>query len=464
MTRPPLEVARGALAGRGAWLVGGALRDRLLGRPTVDLDVVVPGDVAGAAHDLARSARAAVFPLSDRFGAWRVVDRDRAWHVDLSPLAEEGIEADLGRRDLTVNAIAEPLDGGELRDPFGGREDLAAGRLRAVGPRAFADDPLRVMRVARLAGELALRPDPATVADAHAHAAALDAVSPERVFGELKRLVAGPDPLSGLALMHELGATAVVLPELEAGRGVAQGVYHHLDVHDHTLAVLEAVLTLERDPAPALGEHAEAVAALLAEPLGDELTRGHALRLGALLHDIAKPRTRWEGPDGRVGFPGHDAVGAQDAAAILGRLRASARLREHVAALTRHHLRLGFLVHERPLERRAVYRYLRETAPVEIDVTVLTVADRLATRGRKAPEAIARHLDLARELLGEALAARAAGPSGPLIRGDELAAELGIRPGPELGRLLALLEEARFAGEVRTRDEAVARARALLEG
>ena len=148
------------------------------------------------------------------------------------------------------------------------------------------------------------------------------------------------------------------------------------------------------------------------------------------------------------------------ARAALSRLRASERLRSHVAALTRHHLRLGFLVHDMPLDRHELYRCLR-AEPVEADVTLLSVADRLATRGRKADEAIARHLELARQVLGEALARRAAGPQPPLVRGDELAAELGIARGPELGELMTQIAEARFAGEVSTRDEALALAKAV---
>jgi poly(A) polymerase len=288
-------------------------------------------------------------------------------------------------------------------------------------------------------------------------------VAPERVFAELRHIVCSPDPLRGLELMDRVGATPVVLPELAALRGIEQSDYHHLDVYEHTLAVLGEVVELERDPEPAAGQDAAAVVALLAEPLADELTRGGALRFGALLHDVAKPHTRAYTPEGRVTFVGHDELGADLAAAALRRLRVSGRLRAHVAGLARHHLRLGFLVHERPLTRRALHRYLRACEPVEVDVTVLSVADRLATRGRRADQAIAAHLELAREVIGEALEWRSAGPPPPLLRGQELAETLGIAPGPEIGRLLAALEEARFAGEVRTREDAVALARRLLE-
>jgi hypothetical protein len=147
--------------------------------------------------------------------------------------------------------------------------------------------------------------------------------------------------------------------------------------------------------------------------------------------------------------------------ALCRRLRTSERLSRFLEGLTRHHLVLGFLVHERPLDRRMVYRYLKHTSPVEVEVTLLSCADRLATRGRNAEAAIAAHLELARELMAEALAWRASGPPRPPLRGDELAGELGIDPGPELGRLLAELEEAAFTGEAATRDQALEVARRL---
>lgn len=460
----PLAIARAALAGTRAWLVGGTVRDRLLGRPTKDLDIAVAGDVEAAARSLARAVRATAFPLSEEFGAWRVVARRGAWQADLAPLTAETIEQDLAQRDFTVNAIAEPLDGGPTIDPTGGRVDLEARRLRMVSEAAFAADPLRVLRLARFACQLGLAVDPATERAARAHAAGLRDVAPERVLGELKGIIGSPDPVGGIELADAAGALEVVLPELTATRGVEQSVYHHLDVYRHTLAVLEETVALERDPAARVGEeHAAAVAELLAEPLADELTRGVALRFGALLHDVAKPQTRAVTDEGRVTFYGHDVASAEQARAILGRLHASERLRAHVAALARHHLRLGFLVHERPLGARVVYRYLKTCDPVEVDVTLLSIADRLATRGRKAQEAIAKHLELARELLGPALAWRRNGPPRVPVRGDELADALGIARGPRLGELLAELAEAAYAGEVTTREQAIEHARALLD-
>jgi putative nucleotidyltransferase with HDIG domain len=347
-------------------------------------------------------------------------------------------------------------------------------------PGAFAQDPLRVLRLARIAVELDLAPEPDTMRVAREHAERLRRCSPERVFVELRRIVAAPRALDGLHLMDELSATPVVLPELAALRGVEQSRYHHADVYGHTLEVLARTIALgdvaAREPLSAgsaadqgeiesvLGARRALVAALLAEPLADGMTRGEALRWGALLHDAAKPLTRGVRPeDGRVTFIGHDERGAALARELLGRLRCSERLRAHVAALVRHHLRLGFLVHEsQPLSRRAVFGYLSACSPVAVDVTLLSVADRLATRGDRAQEAIEAHLALAAGMLADALRWRAEGPPKPLLRGDELAHELGIETGPRLGALLAQLSEAQYAGEIVTREQAVAHARAIL--
>ena len=455
--RAMVQVAR-----EPAWVVGGAVRDRALGRPTDDYDVAVQGDARALARALARTADAHAFPLSEAFGVWRVVDHARRWQVDVLPIIGGSIEQDLGGRDFTVNAMAEPLGGeGAYVDPFGGLADLRERRLRMVSAGAFTEDPLRTLRLARLACELGFSVDEATMAAARAGVAALAQVAPERIFAELKRIVIADRPLDGLALMDAVGATDVVLPELSRMRGVEQSRYHHLDVYEHTMSVLAEVIALERSPGEWLGEYTESVSRFLAEPLANELTRGQALRFGALLHDAAKPQTRRVTPEGRVTFIGHDAAGAELAAGVLTRLRASERLREHVAALTRNHLRLGFMVHEVPLERRSIYRYLRACEPVQVDVTLLSVADRLATRGRGSEEAIRRHLELARVLLGEALAWRNERPRPPL-RGDELARAVGLRPGRELGRILVELEEASFAGEISSRDQAIALARELV--
>jgi poly(A) polymerase len=330
-----------------------------------------------------------------------------------------------------------------------------------VSDRAYLDDPLRPLRLARLAAELGFAAERDTQRATVEAAPRVTQASPERIYAELRRLMISDGALAGLGLADRTGVLGAVLPELGELHGVEQSQFHHLDVFDHTIEVLTQAIGMERELERSLGELAPALRELLDEPLADELTRLQAIRFGALLHDIGKPRTRGVLENGRVTFIGHDSVGHDMVLALCRRLRTSERFARFVAALTAHHLVLGFLVHERPLPPRAVYRYLQTTSPVEVEVTLLSCADRLATRGKNADAAIAAHLGLARELMAAALDWRASGPPAAPIRGDELARELGIEPGPELGTLLGRLAEAAYAGEATTREQAVEVARRL---
>jgi poly(A) polymerase len=459
---PLVEAARRGLSDpEGVWIVGGAVRDAALGREVADLDLAVAGDPGAAARAIAAELGEPAFELSAEFGTWRVISRSRRWQIDATAMRGGGIEADLAERDFTIGAVAVPIAAGGALDPFDGLVDLERRLLRAVGERSFAADPLRLLRAARLAAGLGLEIEAETVRLARADRDRAAEPAGERQLTELRQLLGGPDPLRGLALLDELELTAVVLPELEDLRGVEQGPNHHLDVHGHTLAVLERTLEVEADLERFAGERAAEVAELLAEPLADEVSRGTALRFGALLHDIGKPGTRSE-QNGFVGFRGHDREGAEIISRICARLRASRRLTQHLQALALHHLRLGFMIPEAPLPSRRVHDYLRATEPVGVDVTLLTIADRLSARGTgplARPEMVEAHLALAHEMIAAALDWRRDGPPPPLLRGDELAAELEIDPGPELGEMLAELEAAQYAGEVNDRAGALEHAR-----
>jgi poly(A) polymerase len=462
--QPAVLAARAGLATHpGAWIVGGALRDALLGPGVIaDLDVVVSdGAAAEAARAVADAAGRPAFPLSEEFGAWRVVGD--SWLCDITPMQGRSIEDDLGQRDFTVNAMAMPLFGGALVDPFNGRAALGARTLRLVAPDAYERDRLRPLRLVRFATELAFEVDPQTASTTREWGPRVVEAAGERVFAELRRIVVAPRASDGLRLASDLNVLQAVLPELDALEGVEQSQFHHLDVYDHTIEVLNALAQIDSQLADYFPGDADELRRVLDEPLGDELTRGEALRFAALLHDIGKADTRRLTDSGRVTFIGHDALGADMVRKLCLRLRTSERLREFLAQITRHHLVLGFLVHERPLSQRAIYRYLKHCSPVEVEVTMLTCADRIATRGKNAEAAIAAHLELARELMRAALRWRSEGPPRPPLRGNELAEELGIEPGPDLGRILGEIEEASYAGEVTTADQAVEYARRLRE-
>ncbi len=455
------------ITGTRAWIVGGAIRDALMGRPTPDYDLAVQGNAKPLAQAFARAANGHVFRLSDAFGSWRVSARDGGWQVDLTPLQGATIESDLAVRDLTVNAIARDVaTPGQLSesliDRYNGAADIAHRRLRAVSDSSFTRDPLRVLRLGRFVADLGFSADRHTTQLAHDAAPGLAATAPERVLQELGRTLASANAVAAMRYLTEIGATAVVLPELDALQDLEQSEYHHLDVYGHTMLTLQTAIDIETDPAPYLPGCAAAVSAYLSRPLAGGLTRGDALRFAALLHDIAKSRTRAVTDEGRVTFYDHDVQGAALATEILRRLRASDKLVTYVAAMARHHLRLGFLVHKRPLDARAIYEYLNVTGPVCVDVTLLSLADRFATLGKNHARAGELHLELAQQLLAAALEYDA-NPPRPLMPGDELADALDIDRGPLLGELIAELTAATYARQVVDEAQTLEHAREWLD-
>jgi len=433
----------------GAWLVGGAVRDLLLGRPLFDVDLLVEGDPRAAAKRVAAVGGGSPFPLSERHGAGRVADP--AGTGDVAG-CRGSVEHDLGLSDFTVNAMAMSLEDGRIVDPHDGRADLEGRLMRVVSDGVFADDPLRLLRLPRIAHELGFAIDGDSERLARKQAGLAGDPSGERIFMEMRRIVCGERPADGLALAERLGVLEVVLPEMAPLRGCMQSAHHQLDVWEHTLHVVEAVADIADHPAHYLPGHAGMVEAELTAIVGDELTAAQALRLGALFHDIGKPGTRVES-DGRVGFMGHDRAGSEIAGRVLGRWKASNALIRFCRVLVAEHLALGFSIRTRPLDRRAAYRYLRATGPWPVSSVVLSLADRLATRGSLSRlRHLRRHAETAEELL-ELIAQLTPLPE-PLLRGDEVAAVAGVE-GAEIGRLVELLAEEQAAAGVSTREEAV---------
>ncbi len=345
-----LERVRALAPVEGAWLVGGSVRDLLRGAHITDIDLVVAGDPGKAARRLAGAIGGSPFPLSERHGAWRVTGAHAV--IDIAA-ARGSIEADMRQRDFTMNAMALPLDGGDLVDPCEGRSDLAAGVLRMVSETSFEEDPLRLMRLARLARDLGSAVDPHTARRAREQAALATRAAGERIYMELRRLLASADPAAGVELLHDLGLVAVILPELAETEGVGQNRFHHLDVYAHTLQVLDAVADIADHPRHYLPGQSAAIAAELARPVGDELDERVAVRFAALFHDIRKPQTKRITDDGRISFMGHDREGADAAEQVLRRWNASTAMIRFCRVMVHEHLRLGFLVKERPISSPA---------------------------------------------------------------------------------------------------------------
>lgn len=413
---PVLELlGRLHAGGHAAYVVGGSLRDALLGREPADWDLATDARpprllelFPGAVYEnrfgtVAVRRESAVYEITTFRSEHEYADFRRPHRVEFG----DELEPDLARRDFTVNAIAWGRGPGRpapvLEDPFGGLADLAGRRLRAVGDPAarFREDALRMVRAVRLAAALEFTVEPGTRAAIAGNAGLVRHLSGERIGAELSKLLAAPRPSIGLRLAMDTGLLAVISPELAAQRGVAQNKVPGEDLWDHTLRTVDAAA-------------------------GDR----PVVRLAALLHDIGKPATL---EDGR--FHHHEVVGARQAESLLRRLRYPRAVAEEVVHLVRHHM---FTV-DPEFTDAAVRRFIRRIGRENLDALFeLRRADDVGS-GMPADDA---ELDAFRRRIDEELAAEAALDRAALrIDGTDLIRELGLEPGPRLGRVIDALVE-----------------------
>ncbi len=439
--------ARAMAAGLEPYLVGGAVRDRLLGRRTRDLDFVLAAEEAAAEAFLAAFAAgrgARVLPF-DRRGVRerRVPLPDGEVDVVLAPAS--GLAAELARRDFTFNAVAVSLASGEVLDLFHGRRDLAGGVVRQITPECFPHDPLRALRAARFLAEgVATHLTSDTEADLRRHVAGLARCAGERVGAEMDRLALSGQLAAALENLDRWGALPVIAPEVAALAGVTQNRYHHLDAWRHTL---EAVALADDLPrlAAAGGLEADAL------PAGEDLL---VLRFAVLGHDLGKADTRTVDEAGDVHFYGHEHVSVVKAAALQRRWRHSRQRMQRVAALIRLHLRPGALD---PAAGERAWRRLVHAAGADLDLlALLSLADTGATRGdgHEARAASLRAGVGRLRALAERLGEEFIRPR-PLLGGREVMALTGLPPGPRVGALLERLLELQVDGTIRTRQEAL---------
>lgn len=462
LTRPQIELLRALMGvapkGSAPVLVGGAVRDALLGRaPAVDLDVALAEGSIDLARRLADALGVAFLPLDAERGVARVVAPGH--HIDLADWRAPTLAADLAARDFTVNALAVPLrallrDGrAPIHDPLGGLGDLRARRLRLAGPGVLADDPVRVLRGVRLAVSLGFRLTPATRAAIRRAAPTIARVSPERVRDEVLALLAAPSTAQALRLADRLGVLSAVFPEVEPMRETSQPAPHRFGVLEHTLRAVDAAdRILAR--LSALAPFGPELAAHVAEPLGGGIARRQVIKLATFLHDVSKPETRRR-VGGRVRFFEHDVLGAARARAIGERLRLPHAATALLERLVRHHLRPMHLGAAGALTARARHRFFRDLGSDARDLLLLTLADSSAVRG-ESPFRLWPRMTLVRELLAGWEEQGETFRREPLLRGGDVMARFALPPGPEVGRLLARAREAQDLGLVGTKEEALA--------
>ena len=423
---PPLATELGErfrLAGHELYLVGGVVRDLLMGRPSGDLDFATDA-VPRETTKVLRGWAERQYLVGVKFGTVGARRDDTVLEITTfreEVYAEEhrkpsvtfgkDLRTDLSRRDFTVNAMAVRLPEGEFVDPFGGVKDLAAKRLDTpLDPEiAFSDDPLRMLRAARFVAQLDLAPAPRVVAAIEGMRERLEIVSAERINDELSKLLLAPAPSRGLELVVQTGLADLFLPELSALRLEQDPVHRHKDVLHHTFAVVEKC---EAD-----------------------LT----LRLAALLHDVGKPKTRQITPEG-VTFHHHEVVGARMARERLQALRFPASVVEDVARLTELHLRFhGYS----EWSDSAVRRYVRDAGPLLDKLNQLTRADCTTQNRFKAKKLEALQDDL-EERIARLAEEENLDAMRPPLDGKQVMEHLGVEPGPVVGRALEHLMELRL--------------------
>jgi poly(A) polymerase len=424
-------------AGFDLAVVGGPVRDALLGRETHDLDFTTnarPDDILRIVKPISSTH----WDIGRAFGT--IGARIRGEQVEITtyradsydgvtrkPVVEFGdtIDGDLLRRDFTVNAMALQVPAVRLIDPTSGVEDLVAGVLRTpIDPEvSFGDDPLRMLRAARFSAQLGFAVEDATLAAVEKLRQTLTIVSPERVQGELVRLMQTDDPIRGIRVLVETGLIDEFLPEVSALRLEVDEHHHHKDVYEHSLTVVRQAIALEKSRNPGAAPDVP-------------------LRLAALLHDIGKPRTRKLEPGGGVTFHHHDVVGSRMARKRMQALRFDGDTTDAVAKLIELHLRF-FGYAEGAWTDSAVRRYVRDAGDLVERLHILVRADVTTRNRRKAARLAGAYDDIERRIV-ELREQEELDSIRPELDGNQIQQILGISPGREVGEAYRFLLEVRL--------------------
>jgi len=472
-----LAAVRKELPGR-IYLTGGTVRDLLMGREPVDIDLTVEKRARLWAERLSRLTGSTLVPLGREEDAARVVWAGR--DIDFSSFREgaESIEQELTKRDITVNSMAIFLDGllgdgsgdfasgpAQIIDPCGGLRDISQRVIRVTSREAFRSDALRLLRVHRFAAVLDFSVDPATSALIAEQKGMISMVAAERVAHELDLIIGSARGDTVVNRMAGNGLLFEVLPELRAGVGMEQPASHHLDVFEHNLAALYWMLKVQEQPGRYFSEFGDVMEDFLAAG-----KRRLQLRWAALLHDLGKPATVTIDEDrgGRITFYNHDREGARQVGEIARRLRWSGEDAAAVAMLVGLHMRpfhLGNVQRQERLSLRACLRLIKKAGALLPGLFLLGMADALAGRGEGRPENIEREIDMLFTRI-ERVRREHVEPvrrRPPLLTGLDLIEVVGLEPGPVFRELLERVEDAQMEKNISTREQALSLVRACLE-
>jgi poly(A) polymerase len=453
-----------------AFIVGGFVRDALLGRATADIDIAVDADALEVARAVADSLGGTYVQLDDINRIGRVVLPGNHWQLDFTTLKGD-IGQDLARRDFTIDAMAvdlakslDSIDSSHIIDPFDGRQDLDNRLIRAVDATVFESDSARLVRAVRLAAELGFRIEETTEQFILTNSHRVTGVAGERLREELLRLLALPGAGQRLFYLDRLGLLTTLFPELARGKGIDQPKVHVWDIFDHSLRTVSAVEFVLResgwefagDDVLTLVPWSDKLSSHFDREISSGSTGRSMLKLAALFHDVAKPQTRTL-EDGRARFLGHPEQGAAIAMDIMTRLRFSNREIQLIELLVKYHLRPTQMSHEGLPSKRAVYRFFRDTGEAGIDLLFLCLADHLATRAASLDmNEWQEHTRMTEYVLTRRFEEENLSVPGKIIDGNDVMKSLKLSPGPIVGELLEALREARAAGEITTRAQSLA--------
>jgi tRNA nucleotidyltransferase/poly(A) polymerase len=469
------------------YLVGGAVRDALLGRQAIELDFVVEGDVFRISRQLADDIGAAYFPLDVERETTRLVALISSGErriLDFASLRGHDLENDLRARDFTINAIAVDVrDTQAVLDPLGGVVDLYNKRLRECSESSFIDDPIRILRAVRIAAGYNLHIPPQSRSLMRKAVPELPSISHERIRDEIFKILAGRQPAAAIQALDFLGALDYTLPELPGLKGIQQSPPHICDVWNHSLDTLRKLDTLlaalapEFDPENAsnlilgmsvlkLGRFRQQIDKHLKIHLTPDRSFRSLLFFAALYHDVGKIKNRQIDEAGRIRFFGHHKTGSEITSTRARSLHLSNAEEAHLVTVVRDHMRPKLLAQldEQP-SRKAVYRFFRDTGSAGVSICLLSLADVLATYGTTLPQDIwEKHVNVVRTLL-EAwweYPLESISPP-PLINGRDLIAKFDLEQSPLIGQLLESVRENQATGKIRTREEAINYVRSFLE-
>ena len=472
------------------YLVGGAVRDALLGRTSHDLDFSIPSDGIKLARMIANKLNGAFYPLDSERDTGRVIlihEDETRTIMDFATYRGEDIESDLRDRDFTINAIAFNLQNEEVFDPLHGANDVRAKIIRVCTPGALDNDPVRVLRAIRQAAGLGFQIDIDTRQKLKQAAGKLGSVSSERLRDELFRILEGPQPGTAIRALEMLGVLPHILPELSSLKGVDQPSPHVDDVWMHTLGVMNYLEEILSALAPGydpeatgdlftgllmlrLGRYREQFRAHFANALNTNRSLRGLLFFAALYHDVAKPTCKTVDEDGRIRFWGHDEQGEEMTVVRASTLHLSNDEIQRLRLIIRNHMRVHF--HSTRLEaehktpsRKALYRFFRDTGEAGVDLVLLALADTRATYGHTlTQESWIAVLDICRIFLENYWEKPTETVAPPrLLDGNEAMSELELNPGPRVGEVLEIIREAQATGKVSTREEALDYARSWLK-